>query len=129
MGETAPKRSFASINKQWALLMVGVCVAPVYFLVAHFADGGRAFVASCSAGMIAVTVRYFWDLRRRIWFWITMTVIGFLHVLLVVFLPSPAKQWNYVHWNYVQMLPFGLLDFGIAYAIIRLVESVVRKSW
>ena|SRR5260370_2858021 len=42
---------------------------------------------------------------------------------------SPAGQaMEYVHWNYVQMLPFGLLDFAIAYGIIRLVENVAKRS-
>ena len=128
MGENAPKRSFDSISKEWALLMVAVCVAPVYFLAAHFTDDGRALVASCSAGIIAVIVRYFWDLRQHIWFWTAITFIVFLHVLLVLFIPPPAKQWDYVHWKYVQMLPFGLLDFAIAYGIIRLVEKVADRS-
>lgn len=127
MGENVPKRSFDSISKEWALLVVALCVAPAYFLVAHFTDDGKAFVASGSAGIIAVVVRYFWDLKKRIWFWFTVTFIAFVHVLLVVLLPPPAKSWNYVHWNYVQMLPFGLVDFAIAYGIIRLVENVARK--
>jgi hypothetical protein len=128
MGESAQKRSFDSISKDWALLVVAVCVVPVYFLVAHFADDGRALVASCSAGMIAVIVRYFWDLRKHMWFWAAITFIVVLHVSIVLFLPPPAKRWNYVHWNYVQMLPFGLLDFGIAFGIIRLLESVAKKA-
>lgn len=127
MGENAPNRSFDSMNKGWLLVMV-ICVLPVYFFVAHFADDGRALVASDCAGIIVVAVGYFWDLRRHTWFWVTMTLIVFLHVLLVLVLPPPVKQWNYVHWNWVQMLPFGVLDFGIAYGIIRLVEKVADRS-
>ena len=128
MGENAPKRSFDSITKEWALLAGVTSVVPVYFLVAHFSDDGKALVASVSAGMITVIVKYFWDLRKRIWFWFTVAFIMFLHVLLVVFLPAPSKSGNYVHWNYVQMLPYGLLDFGIAYGIIGLVEKVADRS-
>jgi uncharacterized protein (DUF983 family) len=127
MGENAPKRSFDSMGTEWVLLMA-ICVAPVYFFVSHFADDERALVAACSAGIIVVVVGYFRDLKRRVWFWTVITLIVFLHVLLVLFLPPPAKEWNYVHWNYVQMLPFGLLDFAIAYGIIRLVEGVTKKS-
>ncbi len=67
-------------------------------------------------------------MRKHVWFWVAIAFIVFLHVFLVLFLPPPAKQWNYVHWNRVQILPFGLLDFAIAYGIIRLVESVMKKS-
>ena len=108
--------------------MVAACVGPVYFLVAHFSNDGRALVASSSAGLIAVIIKYFWDLSHNIWFWTTITFIVFLHVLIVLFLPTPAKEWNYAHWSYVQLLPFGLLDFAIAYGIIRFVETVLKKS-
>ena len=126
-GENAPKRSCDSISQEWASLAAFVSVIPIFFIVSHFADDTRALVAACSAGIIVLTVRYFWDLKRRIWFWTVITFIVFLHVLLVLFLPPPAKQWNYVHWNRVQMLPFALLDFGLAYSIVRLVETVMKK--
>lgn len=128
MGENVPKRSFDSISRDWVLLAAVASVVPVYLIVSHFGDDDRALVASCSAGMIVLVVRYFWDLKNRVWFWIVITFITFFHVLLVLFLPPPAKHWNYVHWNYVQMGPFALLDFAIAYGVIRLVESVIRKS-
>ncbi len=125
--ENGPKRTFASMSREWAALVI-ISIGPLFFLVAHFSDEGRAIAASLSAATVAVIVRYFWDLRKRIWFWITVAIIAFLHILLVVFLPLPDKQWNYLHWNYVQMLPFGLLDFAIAYGIIRLAEKVVDRS-
>ncbi len=116
------------MSKEWASLAALISVVPVFFIVSHFADDARALVASCSAGIIVLAVRYFWDLRKRIWFWTVVTFIVFLHVLLVLFLPPPTQQWNYVHLNYVQMLPFGVLDFAFVYGIIRLVETVAKRS-
>jgi quinol-cytochrome oxidoreductase complex cytochrome b subunit len=128
MGENAPKRSFDSISKEWVLLAGVMFVLPVYFLVSHFTDDGKALVASVSAAMIVLVARYFWDLRKHVWFWVTIAFIVFLHVLVVLFLRPPAKQWDYVHWNRVQILPYGLLDFAIVYGIIRLVENVAKRS-
>jgi hypothetical protein len=128
MGENAPKRSFDSISREWLILAGAMSMVPVFLLVSHFGGGARALVASCSTGMIVLLVRYFWDLRKRTWFWITVLFIAFLHVLLVVFLPPPTKPWNYVHLNWVQMSPFGLLDFYIIYGIIRLVENVAKRT-
>ena len=128
MGENGPKRSFESISNEWVLLAGVICMVPVYFLVSHFTDDGKALVASVSAVMIVLATRYFWDLRKHVWFWVTIAFIVFLHVLLVLFLPPPAKQWNYVHWNWVQMSPFGLLDLAIVYGVIRLVENVAKRS-
>lgn len=100
---------------------------PVFFLVAHFSGEARGLAANVSLGIGVVLVKYFWDLRKRVWFWVVIALIATLHILIVRFLPLPDRRWNYVHWNYVQMLPFGLLDFGIGYSVIRLVESLMRK--
>jgi len=113
------------MSKGW-LLVMAIIVVPVYFLVARFADDGKTLVASCSAGMIVV-VGYFWDLRKRV----VLDYGDFHCVSSRSFrgVASPAGQaMEYVHRNYVQMLPFGLLDFAIAYGIIRLVENVAKRS-
>ncbi len=127
MGGNAPKRSFDSMSNGWVLVMA-LCIVPVYFLMSYFADDGKAIATSVSVGMMVLIVGYFWDLRNCVWFWTVITFIMFLHVLLVLFLPPSTRQWNYVHLNYVQMLPFGLLDFGIAYGIIRLIEKITDRN-
>jgi len=71
-----------------------------------------------SAGLIVVVLKYFWDLRNRVWFWLTITFIVSLHVALILLIPWPDND-----YRGVQLLPFALLDFGIVYGIIRLVES------
>lgn len=115
-----PERSFASISRKWGLL-VGICVSPLIFLV-H--DEVKGAAAAYSAGMIAVTIRYFWDLRKRIWFWITVAFIVLLHVPIVLFVRWPFNQ----HYTYIQMLLPALLDFGIMYGIIRLVERALEHN-
>jgi len=75
-----------------------------------------------SAGMISLAARFLWDLKDKAWYWITIAVIVLLHVPLILLVPWPLKQ-----WSYVQLLPMGLLDFGLAYGIIRLVEKVMER--
>ena len=112
------RRSFDSISKRWALL-VGVCCLPLLFVFAYLGDTGRGMAAAISAYIIAVAVRYFWDLRRRIWFWVTIALIVCLHAALVRFIAWPDRD-----YRGVQLLPIGLLDFAVAYGVIRLVENV-----
>jgi hypothetical protein len=119
-GHTGPKRSFASISRKWGLI-AGICAFSLSFL---FHDEVKGAAASYSAAMIAVAVRYFWDLRKRIWFWITVIFIVLLHVPVILFIRWPFNQ----HYNYVQMLPPALLDFAIMYGIIRLVERAVENN-
>ena len=79
--------------------------------------------AAISAYIIAIAVRYFWDLRKRIWFWVTVALITCLHVALVLLVAWPDKD-----YRGVQLLPIGVLDFGVIYGIIRLIENVFEKT-
>ena len=79
--------------------------------------------AYISAAIIVGAVRYFWDLRKRVWFWMTTAFIVSFHVALVLVIPWPDND-----WRGVQLLPIGLLDFAIAYGIIRLAENVIEKK-
>ncbi len=119
MEENRPKRSFGSISRKWALLVV-VCVSPLLFL---FHDEARGVAAAFSAGMIAVAVRYFWDLRNRMWFCATISFIALLHVPVILFVRWPFNQ----RYTYVQMLPVAFLDFALIYGVIRLAERVFEK--
>lgn len=111
------RRSFDSITSRWGAL-VGLCCSPLFFVFAYFGDPGRGMAAMISSGLIVVLVKYFWDLRNRVWFWITIAFIVGLHVALVLLIPWPDND-----YRGIQLLPFALLDFGIVYGIIRLVES------
>lgn len=125
MSENRPNRSFDFFTRKWTFLVI-LCVAPTYILFACFGDPGRGLTAYVSLAMITVAIRYFWDLRHRLWFWVTVAFIALMHILGILFFRFPDKHWNQVqHWNYIQLLPFGLLDFAVVYGIIRLAESVI----
>jgi hypothetical protein len=95
----------------------------LFFLFAYLGDPGRGMAAAGSVGMIAVAVRYFWDLRSRTWFWVTIGFTILAHVPVIVLI-----RWPFNKYSYVQMLPIGLLDFAIAYGVVRLVEFAVERK-
>ena len=111
-----PKRSFDSISRKWALL-IGLVACPLLFV---FGDEVRGAAAAYSALVIGVAIRYFWDLKNRIWFWAVMAIIVVLHIPIVLFAHWPFDQ----HFNYVQMLPLALLDFAVMWGIIRVAERM-----
>jgi hypothetical protein len=121
MREDKHKQSIDSVTRKWALL-AAVCTSPLFIVFAYFDDPGRGQAAWVSAGAIAVAARFLWDLRTRVWFWITIVVIVLLHVPLIILIPWQAKQ-----LTYVALLPAGLLDFAVAYGILRLVENLVER--
>ena len=73
--------------------------------------------------MISVVTRYFWDLRKRRWFWTIIALIVALHIPILLLVRWPSNQ-----YSYMQMLPIGLLDFAIMYGVIRLAENIFEKN-
>ena len=96
---------------------------PVYVLFVNLGDSGRGRAAWVSAGMITLAARCVWDSKKRVWFWVTIAIIAVLHIPAILFIP-----WGDQNLSYVALLPMALLDFGIAYGIIRLVENAIEKS-
>lgn len=121
MGENRHKQSIDSVTTKWAIV-AGICTSPLFILFTYFGDPGRGRAAWVSAISLALATRFLWDLRRRVWFWLTISIIALLHVPLILLLPWPLQQ-----LNRIALLPAGLLDFGIAYGIIRLVENMMER--
>jgi hypothetical protein len=124
MEENRPKRSWDSITKKWVFVVV-VCCSPLFFLLASSGDERRGMAAWISASMIGFAVRYFWDLRKRFWFWMTIGFVAAIHVPLILLIRWPLKLEQY---RGVQFLPIAFLDFAFVYGAVRLVESVTEKS-
>lgn len=73
-------------------------------------------------GMIMAAIRIRWDLRRRAWFWVTISITLLLHIPLVFALRLPN-----MHFNRVTLLPIGLADCVIILGAVRLVEKFMAK--
>jgi len=122
MEGTYRRQEIYPITRKWGLL-AGICTSPLFILFAYFGDPGRGRAAWISAGIVFVLIRAFWGLKKRVWFWLTVTMIVCLHVPLTLLIP-----WGDQPLSYVALLPVGLLDFAIAYGIIRLVEGVMNRG-
>src|SRR5258708_23085573 len=117
MGENQHKQAVDSLTRGWAI-WAAICTLPIYILFVYLGDSGRGRAAWISVGMIALAARLLWDLKNRVWFWVTLAIIALLHVLMILLIP-----WGAQNLSYVALLPVGLLDLGITYGIIRLVEK------
>lgn len=116
------KQEIYPLTRRWLLLAV-LCTTPLFALVTYLGDLGRARAAYVCAVAVLVAIRSFWGLRKRVWFWLTVTMVVFLHVPLIVFIP-----WGSERVPVGGLLPVGLADFGIAYGIIRLVERAMNRG-
>jgi hypothetical protein len=122
MNELNHDESPEVFSRKW-LLMVILCMVPLFFVFALMGDPGRGRAAAISGGVIATAVRACWDLRKYAWFWTTAAVLIALHVFLVVHIPWTDKSYP----GYT-LLPFGALDYGIMYGSFKLAGKLMRRS-
>jgi hypothetical protein len=121
MPENRVKRSL-EISRKWGLLCA-LLTSPLFLLFAYLGDPARGRAAWVSAIAVILAAKFFWDLRGRIWFWVTLGALVCLHVPLLLFVRWPSQ-----HLSYAALLPECLADFAIAWGIIKLVENVIEKS-
>jgi hypothetical protein len=101
----------------WSIT-AAVLTSPLFFLFDSFGKPGNGRAAWFSAMTILIAMKVRWELRKHIWFWLTMLCIVAAHVPLVLFLPWTA-QWIPA----VGLLPIGVADIAVIFGCLYLVEK------
>jgi hypothetical protein len=104
-----------------AALVVTLFAVLLYFAFEYVSGPAKARAASICAGIIMTSIWMRWDLRKRVWFWVTIVILLLLHIPLVMLLAWPNN--NYPG---IVLLPGGLLDLAIVYGAIKLVEKMAH---
>ena len=117
-GEQSPNR----LSPRWAMLAM-LCTLPILVLFAYLGEIRRGETAWFCTGMIVLAIRTCWDLRKHVWFWMTVAIVILLHVPLVLFFP-----WTTKNYPGISLLPVGFLDYAIVYGCIKLAEKVMKRA-
>jgi hypothetical protein len=109
-------------TRKWLLVMI-LCLVPPFFLFVLLGDPGRGRAAAICTCVCMTAIRACWDLRKHLWFWVTAAILIVLHVFLVLLIPWTGKSYP----GYT-LLPVGVLDYGIVYGSLKLVEKAMKKG-
>ena len=102
----------------WAVLCLIIGGMPIPWLFDHFGRLNLALPTLNCVGMLGFAIAVKWKLRRCAWFWITMTIIAALHVLLILFVPWTTK--------WVPAIAIAFIDMA-DFCVILTILSVVGK--
>jgi hypothetical protein len=107
-------------------LLVGLALAAVVFpivpLLDHLGRPELRYPVIAALGAIGFAIRGNWDLRNRLWFWITMTVIAALHVPLILLVPWKAG------WVPAPVtMAFCIVDLAIIYGVIGFIKKLIEE--
>jgi hypothetical protein len=121
-GYESPEEEIAETRKRiasflWAIT-VAVLTSPLFFLFDSFGKPGNGRAAWFSAMTILIAMNVRWELRKHIWFWLTMLCIVVEHVPLVLFVPWTSR------WiPAVGILPIVVVDIALIFGCLYLVEK------
>ena len=104
------------------MFSIGIASLPLYWLFDHFGRENLAFPAVIAIAMLAFTAAVKWNLRRKPWFWGTMTILAALHVLLVAFVP-----WGTRWVPAVAIATIGSADVIVMITILAVVGRIVSR--
>jgi hypothetical protein len=107
----------------WGVLCIIAGGLPLMLLFDHFGKLALARPTLYSGAMVGIAIAMRWQLRRHVWFWITMTVIVALHVLLVSFVP-----WNTKWVPAIVIIPIGIVDLYVMLAILSVAGKFVERQ-
>jgi hypothetical protein len=103
-----------------AAVLAACAVLPLFDRIGRL-DLGIPTVAG--AGTIGVAIKVNWELRGRVWFWVTMAIITGLHVLLILYVPW-HKGWVPVPVTF----GFCIVDMAIILGILNLVQRFFKDE-
>ena len=107
-------------SHKWQFVVI-LSLLALFLLFAVVGDPGRGRAAAISLGSIVVAARLRWDLKKYVWFWITLVVVAGLHIPLILLIP-----WTSRSYPGVVLLPTMLVDCAIVYGCIKLAEKVMK---
>ena len=98
--------------------LIALCSSPImliFWLLGGLETGIGAWVCFT---FVLLVVRIRWDLRRYVWFWVTIVLALLLQIPLVLEIP-----WNDRNLTWLILLPVAALDYAAVYGCVRLAEK------
>jgi hypothetical protein len=105
-------------------LIITAILAPVFALLAFFANAEVGLTAIIVLGMITCAIKIRWNLRKHVWFWATIVFILALHVPLFFIVRWPQGKGPTIAYT----MPIGFADFFIILGALRLAEKLFSKD-
>jgi hypothetical protein len=119
--ESLEKAKQLRLSWKGVIAVIGGTIAFVLLFV-RFGRFDLARPTLFSGSMIAFAIAVRWELRRRVWFWITMIVITAIHVPLILFVPWTTK------WvPAIVITPVIAVDLYAMLAILSFVEKFAER--
>lgn len=107
----------------WALLCVLIGSLLSCWFFDHFGRLNLVLPTANIIGVLSLAIAVKWELRRRAWFWLIMSIIAALHVPLILFVP-----WTDIWVPAAAFAGAASLDLVVVFVIFEAVGNFAEKS-
>lgn len=110
-------------SRKW--LLVVICCGAIAFILFAFLlnDPGRGRAAAIATAVIMYAVRADWDLRGYTWFWIVVSVLIAIHVLLVLLIPWTSKS-----YPGLLLFPVAVADYAFVWGCLKVSHNLMMRG-
>jgi hypothetical protein len=102
----------------WVVLALIAFSLPVIWLSDHFGRLAMALPILNCIGVFGLIVYLKWNLRRRLWFWVTIALLATIHTFLILYIPWTSK--------WVPALAIAVISSVDVYLILWILAAVGR---
>ena len=105
-----------------------VClIAPVFMVFVYLDNVDMGLAVSIILGMALLAIKIYWDLRKYVWFWMTIGIILALNFYLLIRVP---QRWIAAlgPLHAAGLLPIGFADLSIFLGAIWIAERCFLKE-
>jgi hypothetical protein len=111
-------------STDWSGTIIGVMLLPVFFVFVLLGKAEMGFNLVLVLGLVMIAVKLRWQLRKYLWFWVTILFVIVLHVPFLLLLYWPKSDVPTIAYS----LPLGIVDFLVISGAISLAQKVFSKD-
>jgi hypothetical protein len=95
-----------------AAYLILLCLLPILIVFAILGKVWLGFGAWICSGLVMLVVRVRWDLRKQVWFWVTIACCELLQILIILLIPwnNRSLTWfSFLQWRFwIMELPMDV---------------------
>jgi hypothetical protein len=104
-------------------LKIGALLIPVFVLLVFFGNADHGLAVCIVLGVTIVAIKLRWNLRKHVWFWVTILFVFALHVPLVRMVRWPQGSTPTLFYT----MPLGIVEFLIVLGAIDVAERMFSR--
>ncbi len=122
-GEEQREESEESNPRDYTGLIIAALLSPIYLIFMSLGREDVGFALCIVSGVIIVAMKFRWELRGHVWFWVISVLALVINVPVALAFRAPKGVPTLAY-----ALPFGFLEYGLVWGALGLADKLFSES-